>query len=97
MFNSFHEKMPEAYFVVMSGLLLPGRDQYKALTMEINHRLKDLCEERDYMFFVDAEEMTFDGSSYRKELFHKDGIHLNSQGQLKWAKEYIIPVLEELF
>ncbi len=96
MFETFHEKLPEAKFVVMSGLLLPGRSQYTALTQKINDALEELCAEYDYMTFVDAEEMTFDGSAYRSELFIKDGIHLNHEGQLIWRDGYIRPAIEAL-
>ena len=96
MFETFHEKLPEAKFVVMSGLLLPGRSQYTALTQKINDALEELCAEYDYMTFVDAEEMTFDGSAYRSELFIKDGIHLNHEGQLLWRDGYIRPAIEAL-
>ena len=96
MFETFHEKLPEAKFVVMSGLLLPGRSQYTALTQKINDALEELCAQYDYMTFVDAEEMTFDGSAYRSELFIKDGIHLNHEGQLIWRDGYIKPAIEAL-
>lgn len=96
MFETFHEKLPEAKFVVMSGLLLPGRSQYTALTQKINDALAELCAEYDYMTFVDAEEMTFDGGAYRSELFIKDGIHLNHEGQLLWRDGYIRPAIEAL-
>ena len=96
MFETFHEKLPEAKFVVMSGLLLPGRSQYTALTQKINDALEKLCAEYDYMTFVDAEEMTFDGGAYRSELFIKDGIHLNHEGQLLWRDGYIKPAIEAL-
>ena len=80
----------------MSGLLLPGRSQYTALTQKINDALEELCAEYDYMTFVDAEEMTFDGGAYRSELFIKDGIHLNHEGQLSWRDGYIRPAIEAL-
>ena len=96
MFASFHEKLPDARFVVMSGLLLPGRKQYAEMTQEINRQLAALCEEYDYMIFVNAEEMTFDGKDYRTELFVDDQIHLNHDGQLLWCEKYIRPVLQQL-
>lgn len=96
MFETFHEHLPEAKFVVMSGLLLPGRSQYTALTQEINRELKALCDEKDYMVFVDASDMTFNGESYRTELFIKDQIHLNHDGQLLWCETYIRPALEQI-
>lgn len=97
MFGTFHDHLPDARFVVMSGLLLPGRSQYTSLTQKINRELKDLCDELDYMTFVDASDMTYDGASYREELFIKDGIHLNHEGQLLWRDGYILPALEQLW
>lgn len=96
MFDAFHEQMPDAKFVIMSGLLLPGRSEYTALTRMINEELKKLCDETDYLYFVDAEEMTFNGSTYAAELFVSDGIHLNHDGQLLWMESYIQPMIEEL-
>ena len=96
MFSAFHEKMPNAKFVVMSGLLLPGRSEYTELTIKMNTALKAYCETQDYIMFVDANQMTYDGTEYRTDLFIKDGIHLNHTGQLKWRDEYIKPAIETL-
>ena len=96
MFEAFHKALPDAKFVVMSGLLLPGRSGYTAMTQEINKQLAQLCESVDYMYFVDASEMTFDGSKYRSEIFVSDGIHLNHDGQLLWMNGYIKPMIEKL-
>ena len=59
MFETFHEKLPDAQFIVLSGLLLPGRSKYLEMTQEINRRLKELCAETDYLTYVDAEELTY--------------------------------------
>lgn len=96
MFTTFHERLPEAKIVVMGGLLLPGRSQYTALTQSINDALEALCAKYDYMTFVNAEEMTFDGENYTEELFIDDGIHLNHDGQLLWCNNYIRPAIENL-
>ncbi|MGN0814809.1 MAG: GDSL-type esterase/lipase family protein [Candidatus Coproplasma sp.] len=96
MFATFHEKLPNAYFVVMGGLLLPGRSKYTELTKRINQELKSLCESVDYMYFVGSEELTFDGTAYKGELFISDGIHLNHDGQLLWCNNYIRPEIAEI-
>lgn len=96
MFARFHEQLPEARFVVMSGLLLPGRSEYTGLTQMINRELEQLCAQTDYLWFVDASDMTWDGETYRTDLFEKDGIHLNHTGQLLWRDGYILPQLDEL-
>lgn len=95
MFEMFHEKLPDARFIVMSGLLLPGRAEYLDLTKEVNQSLEELCDEYDYLTFVDASDMTYDGNAFKIDLFKDDQIHLNHEGQLKWAKEYILPALDE--
>ena len=96
MFETFHEMLPDAKFVVMSGLLLPGRSQYTELTMKVNDALAGLCARYDYMVFIDAQSMTFDGEAYGEELFVSDGIHLNRDGQRLWCESYIRPALKEL-
>ncbi len=96
MFETFHAVLPDAKFVVMSGLLLPGRSQYTALTQKINTALKEYCAKHDYMWFIDAENMTFDGNNYRRDLFREDMIHMNHAGQLLWCNDYIRPMLQKL-
>ena len=96
MFAEIHDQLPDAKLVVMSGLLLPGRSEYRELTEEINKALAALCEETDYLWFVDASAMTWDGQRYAEELFIKDGIHLNHEGQLLWMRDYIRPMIEAL-
>lgn len=96
MFNEIHEKLPNAKLVVMSGLLLPGRSKYRPLTEKVNKELETLCNETDYLWYVDSSAMTWDGQNYREDLFIRDGIHLNHKGQLLWMKEYIRPILDEL-
>lgn len=47
MFAEIHDQLPDAKLVVMSGLLLPGRSEYRELTEEINKALAAFCEETD--------------------------------------------------
>lgn len=96
MFDTFHEKCPDAKFVVMSGLLLPGRSEYLELTKMVNIELKKYCDTKDYMYFVDADDMTYVDGVYQDELFIKDGIHLNHEGQLLWRDKYIRPMLDKV-
>lgn len=96
MFETFHQKLPDATFVVMSGLLLPGRSKYTNMTQEINRQLEVMVENYDYMYFSDASDMTFDGKNYQKELFVEDEVHLNTKGQDQWKKEYIILTMEKV-
>jgi Lysophospholipase L1 and related esterases len=96
MFMEFHQELPQAKFVVMSGLLLPGRSQYANLTQCVNSELQKLCEKYDYLYFVDASSLTFSEGKYLEELFVSDGIHLNNEGQLLWCENYIRPQIETM-
>lgn len=94
MFETFHKRLPKAKFLVLAGILLPGRSQYLELTKEINRQLRELCESNDYMTYVDAEDMTYQNGSFDKSLFQEDKIHLTPEARVRWAEEYIIPALE---
>lgn len=96
MFDEFHRRLPNAKIIVMSGLLLPGRSEYTEITRIINDELEKYCRTKDYMYFVNAEDMTYKDGEYRTDLFIKDGIHLNHAGQLKWRDEYIRPILDRV-
>lgn len=96
MFEAFHQQMPEAKFVIMSGLLLPGSRQYLDMTLEINRQLEQLAAEKEYLYFVDANAMTYDGADFNTSLFEEDGVHLNREGQKRWSQEYIKPALERV-
>lgn len=96
MFDTFHEKCPNAKFVVMSGLLLPGRSEYTQLTQMVNDELEAYSNSKDYMYFVNSEDLTYQNGKYRDDLFIKDGIHLNHTGQLLWRDEYIKPALDKV-
>ncbi|WP_443597777.1 GDSL-type esterase/lipase family protein [Agathobacter sp.] len=86
MYTEFHSKLPDATFVVMSGLPLPGRAEYWDSIREVNSYLEQYCRERDYMEFVDAtDEMLQADGNFRKELFIYDGIHLNEEGHDVWT------------
>lgn len=96
MYEEFHNNCPDAKIVVMSGLLLPGRSEYTELTIKINDAIEEYCEVVDYLYFVDADAMTYNGESYADDLFLDDGIHLNHDGQILWMNEYILPMLEKI-
>ena len=97
MFETFHEKLPDASFVVISGILMPGRSQYDAIIRRVNQFLREYAEKTDYLYFVDAEEMTLDESgNHIPEMFISDGIHLTHASRIRWANEYIKPVLEQV-
>lgn len=97
MFTVFHEKLPDAAFVVVSGILMPGRSKYDGIVKKVNAFLSSYCGENGYMYYVDAEEMTVDESgAHIKDMFIADGIHLTHESRIRWADEYIKPALEKV-
>ena len=97
MFEAFHKELPDALFVVISGILMPGRSQYDSIIRRVNQYLRDYAAETDYLYFVDAEEMTLDAEGkHITEMFISDGIHLTHESRIRWANEYIKPVLDQI-
>lgn len=101
MFEELHKKIPETTFIVMSGILLPGRAEYVDMTLDINDQLRAFCEETDYMYYVDAEALTYDRSTrqftdHAADLFLKDQIHLTDAARKVWAEKWILPMMEKL-
>ena len=96
MYEYFHKSIPDARFVALGALLMPGFDQATELSIRINQGLKTLCDEYPWMSFVDTTELSFDGKTYKTELFKSDGIHLNRDGQLALCEGYVLPALKAL-
>jgi lysophospholipase L1-like esterase len=86
MYAEFRKNLPDAYFVVMSMLPLPGRAELWEDSSKINEYLRQYCASHDNMSYVDATStMMTDSGGFRPELFRSDGIHLNRDGQLLWG------------
>lgn len=94
--ESFHEKLPETQIVVISGILMPGRSDFTPIVEEVNVALKDIAESSDYISFVDASELTWDGEQYKESMFIADRIHLTDDARKLWCDKYIRPALEEV-
>ena len=87
MYAAFREKLPDATFVVLSMLPLPGRSEYWEQSTEVNAYLQKLCDEYENMIFLDASAvMMTESGGFRSEIFRSDGIHLNRDGQLIWGE-----------
>ncbi len=96
MYAHFRQNLPDAYFVVMSGLPLPGRAELWDEIQRVNDYLREYCAAQEKMVFIDATAvMTNPDGSFRPELFVEDGIHLNRDGQRVWS-ELIKQALAEI-
>jgi lysophospholipase L1-like esterase len=98
MYTLFLENMPGTKLVVMSGLPLPGRQEFWADTVKVNELLRGLCAETERMFFMDATDVmlsaegpenmktaTGDGRYFTPAYFRMDQIHLNKKGHDVWT------------
>lgn len=94
MFTLFHKRLPEAQMIVVSGLLLSGRAEYMNITSEVNRQLKKLCEETDYLTFVDSDTLTLHDGKADPNMFIDDGIHLTPAARIIWANDYIVPAIK---
>lgn len=106
MYGLFLKHMPQTKLVIMSGLPLPGRQQYWEDTVKTNGFLSELCAATDRLYFMDAtdhlmcgegpEEMrAFDGRYFNPAYYRFDGIHLNKAGHDVWTG-LIKQMLQEL-
>ncbi len=96
MYGEFLEKLPETELVVMSGLPLPGRQQFWPDTDRTNQFLKEMCETHPRLHFMDSTDVMFaaegdadckapDGRYFRRDYFRIDQIHLNVEGHNAWT------------
>ena len=98
MYSLFLENMPNTKLVIMSGLPLPNRQEFWVDTVKTNNLLKQMCEETERMYFMDATDAmlsengsqnmktpTGDGRYFTPEYFRSDGIHLNKKGHDVWT------------
>ena len=96
MYALFLENMPETKLIICSGLPLPGRTQFWDATVKTNELLKQMCEETDRLYFMDATDdmltsegpddlRTSDGRYFNPALYRLDRIHLNKKGHDVWT------------
>lgn len=96
MFETFHEKLPTTKFIVLSGILMPGRDSFTPFVIDVNKALEEFCSSTDYIYYVNSQGLTYDNVNYKEEYFVKDGIHLTRDAQKEWGDVYIKPAIEKV-
>ncbi|MBQ9825730.1 MAG: hypothetical protein IJM61_00940 [Firmicutes bacterium] len=96
MYGYFTEELPDTRFVLLSPVLMPGAPYFTDTALLVGEGMAELCSGLPKLSFLDISELTYDGTSYKTELFKSDGIHLNRDGQLA-LKEMITEVLDGIF
>lgn len=86
LYAEYRKNLPDAKFIIMSGLPLPGREQYLESILGLNAYLKTYLEGLDGFYFIDATDAMMKDGKTRPEYFNRDGIHLNAAGHAAWTK-----------
>lgn len=81
-----HEVLPKTKIVFISVKPCPGRWHMVNEVIETNAMIKQFCDEKDGLVYVDvySQMLGADGKP-RPELFKKDGVHLNENGYALWT------------
>lgn len=95
-FETMHTALPDAKLIIVGGLLLPSRAEFTLATIALNEYLQAMCDEHDFMYFINPEDLTYDGQDYEMSYFVEDGIHLTHEARLLWYEHYIKPVLDRV-
>lgn len=86
-YTDLRSHLPDTPILIMSGLPLPGRQEYKASIDSVNVFIRDYCKEHENFFFLDADPIMLNSDgSYKPEYFRSDQIHLNQEGHDAWTK-----------
>ena len=97
MLEAFRRELPDTVFIVISGVLMPGRRKYDGIIKRINRSMQGIASHTDNLYYVDAEGMTVDeNGKHRKYLFENDGVHFTHEARVRWAEEYIKPALDKV-
>jgi len=86
LFNIFNSELPNTKIYILSVKPSPARWKFWPQMQEINEQLKPLCATNHYIY-IDVSSCLLDVSGKpSKELFAKDGVHMNKKGYKLWAK-----------
>jgi len=86
LFNIFNSELPNTKVYILSVKPSPARWKFWPQMQEINEQLKALCA-TNYYIYIDVSSCLLDASGKpRKELFAKDGVHINKKGYELWVK-----------
>ncbi len=88
-----HEKLPHAKLIYIAIKPSISRWRLWPKIQEVNSRIEKLTKQNDHELYVDiATPMLGSDGQPRKELFRKDGLHMNPQGYEVWNKA-LAPIL----
>ena len=86
LYSSLSENLPDAVIIVMGGLPLPGRREYRKQTAEVNAFIADYCAAHENFYYGDSDSVILgeDGQP-PAAYFESDGVHLTQKGHDAWT------------
>lgn len=95
LYGTLSRNLPDAAIIVMGGLPLPGRSEYREETAKINDFVAEYCAAHANFYYGDSNSVILgeDGQPIA-EYFVSDGIHLNQKGHDAWTP-LMVSLLEE--
>lgn len=89
------KKLPRTRIIFMSIKPGPAIWEHSTVCNKTNSLIKEYCDKKNHLFYADvATGMLDKNGKPDKEYYLKDGIHLNSQGGVRWA-ELLRPTLDK--
>lgn len=95
LYGALASNLPDAAIIVMGGLPLPGRGEYRAQTAAVNAFVADYCAGHENFFYGDSDSVILgaDGEPIA-DYFERDGVHLTQKGHDAWTP-LMIDLLKE--
>lgn len=81
-----------AKIILISSKPSIARWHLKRKYIRLNKKLKEMCEDDDYLEFVNVWDMMLEKRKVKKGLFLDDGLHMNDEGYKLWysvIKNYV--------
>ena len=95
--NVIHAALPDAWIYYISLKPDPARWSNWSALDQANRKIESYCNTQDHVRFIDVSGAMLDErGNVRRELFRRDGLHMNAKGYALWTA-IIKPILLERF
>jgi lysophospholipase L1-like esterase len=95
--KTVHSALPDAWIYYISLKPNPARWRNWPVFDGANRKIESWCLTEDHVRFIDVSAAMLDAhGNARRELFRRDGLHMNAQGYALWTS-IIRPILLERF
>ncbi len=86
LYRLLNSKLPKTSIYILSIKPSPARWEHWPQMLEVNNSMKKFCLKKTNAYFIDVSKSMIDSlGNIKKELFVKDGVHLNKNGYKLWT------------